>query len=656
MEEGENEAAVPPPPVGSVVEKLVNLVEEIAATSDYRNSYKKQFSNLSRRIKLLAPMFEELKESKVAIPVSALIATEKLNRALDLAKDLLLLGSKGSKIFLVLEQDQIMERFREVTSQLEQALDEISLDEFDISEEVKEQVELVCSQFKRAKERIDTTDVELYADLLVVYNMTTDAKVDPVILQKLAEKLQLITIADLKQESLTLHEMVSDDGDPGRVIEKMSMLLKRIKDFVLTHEPESGSLTTTNLGKIPIMPDDFRCPISLELMGDPVIVSTGQTYERECIEKWLEAGHNTCPKTQQKLSSTSLTPNYVLRSLIDQWCEANGMVPPKRPAQTGKPRSVCSAGEHVKVIDLVRKLSSQNLEDQRSAAGELRLFAKRNADNRICIAEAGAIPRLVGLLSTNDVCTQEHAVTALLNLSIYEENKGKIIISGAVPGIVHVLKKGSMEARENAAATLFSLSVVDRNKVIIGESGAIPLLVSLLNEGSQRGKKDAATALFNLCIYHSNKGRAVRSGVIKILMTLLLDPEGSMLDEALAIMAIISSHPEGKAAITAAEALPVLLHMIRCGSPRNKENAAAVLVQLCNGDQQQQHLAELQEQGMMMPLQEMIESGTDRGKRKAAVLLERMKRFLEQQKEAQAQMQEVADNLMDTTSSVLIDT
>ncbi|XP_074568270.1 protein spotted leaf 11-like [Curcuma longa] len=652
MEEGENEAPTPLP-VSSVVERLAALVEEIAAISDYRNSYKKQFFNLSRRIKLLAPMFEELKESKVLIPVSTLVAMEKLNRGLDFAKELLLLGSKGSKIFLVLERDQMMERFQDVTSQLEQALDEISLDEIDISDEVKEQVELVHSQFKRAKERIDTTDIELYADLLMVYNMTTDAKVDPIILRRLTEKLQLITIADLKQESLTLHEMVSDGGDPGEVIEKMSMLLKKIKDFVQTHEPELGFLTATDVGNTPVIPDDFRCPISLELMEDPVIVSTGQTYERGCIEKWLEAGHDTCPKTQQKLFSTSLTPNYVLRSLIDQWCETNGMDPPKRPAQTGKSQSVCSAGEHVKVVDLVRKLSSQNLEDQRSAAGELRLLAKRNADNRICIAEAGAIPILVSLLSTNDARTQEHAVTALLNLSIFEENKGKIIISGAVPGIVHVLKKGSMEARENAAATLFSLSVVDRNKMIIGDSGAIPPLVSLLSEGSQRGKKDAATALFNLCIYHGNKGRAVRSGAIQILMTLLTDSEGTMMDEALAIMAILSSHPEGKAAITAADALPVLVKVIKSGSPRNKENAAAVLVHLCNGEQQQQIVAELQEQGMMVPLQEMIESGTDRGKRKAAQLLERMKRFLEQQEEARsqaeaqsrAQMQEMADNL-----------
>ncbi|RHN81434.1 putative aminoacyltransferase, E1 ubiquitin-activating enzyme [Medicago truncatula] len=34
-----------------------------------------------------------------------------------------------------------------------------------------------------------------------------------------------------------------------------------------------------------VIPEDFRCPISLELREDPVIVSTGQTYERSCIQK-----------------------------------------------------------------------------------------------------------------------------------------------------------------------------------------------------------------------------------------------------------------------------------------------------------------------------------------------------------------------------------
>lgn len=315
------------------------------------------------------------------------------------------------------------------------------------------------------------------------------------------------------------------------------------------------------------------------------------------------------------------------------------MDPPQRPSKPNKPSSACSPAERENIDALICKLSSPDIEDQRLAAGEIRLLAKRNADNRICIAEAGAIPVLVNLLSTTDSRAQEHAVTALLNLSIYEDNKGIIISSDAVPGIVHVLRSGSMEARENAAATLFSLSVVDENKITIGASGAIPALVSLLNEGSQRGKKDAATALFNLCIYQGNKGRAVRAGVVPALMALLTEPAGLMVDEALAILAILSSHAECKVVIGALQAVPVLVDVIRSGSPRNKENAAAVLLHLCTGEQQQQHLAEAQERSVMEALLELASSGTDRGKRKAMQLLGRMSRFLEQQSQAEAQVQ-----------------
>ncbi|OVA18338.1 Armadillo [Macleaya cordata] len=637
----------------TLAQDLIDTVNEISAITDYRCAIKKQYCNLARRLKLLTPMFEEFKESKELISEDTIKSLISLKEALESAKELLKFGSEGSKIYLVLERDQIMNKFQEVTVQLEQALSAISYDKLDISDEVREQVELVLSQFRRAKGRVDTPDVELYEDLFSVYKQSSDGDIDPDVLRRLAEKLQLMGIADLTHESLALHEMVvASGGDPEESIEKMSMLLKKIKDFVQTDNPDmdapaNGNSHPSGVGeqvsdngspKSPVIPDDFRCPISLELMKDPVIVSTGQTYERACIEKWIEAGHGTCPKTQQTLSSTALTPNYVLRSLIAQWCEANGMEPPKRPGNSRPSKTIshCSPAERAKIDALIRKLASSNLEDQRSAAGELRLLAKQNADNRVCIAEAGAIPLLINLLCTSDPRTQEHAVTALLNLSICEENKGSIVTSGALPGIVHVLKKGSMEARENAAATLFSLSVVDDNKVAIGASGAIPALVVLLSEGRQRGKKDAATALFNLCIYQGNKGRAVRAGLVPTLMRLLTEPGGGMVDEALAILAILSSHSEGKAAIGAAEAMPVLVEVIRSGSPRNRENAAAVLVHMCSGDQQQ-YLAEAQELGIMAPLLDLVQNGTDRGKRKGRQLLERMNRFVEQQKQAQAQ-------------------
>ncbi|KAI4334516.1 hypothetical protein L6164_019199 [Bauhinia variegata] len=654
---------------GGLVQSLINLVNEIAVISDYRYTVKKQCCNLARRLKLLTPMFEEIRDSKEALLQDTLKVFVSLKEALESAKQLLRFGSEGSKIYMVLERDQIMNKFHDVTTRLEHALSKISYDKLDISDEVKEQVELVLAQFRRAKGRVDTPDVELHEDLVSLYNKNNDAATDPAVLKRLAEKLQLMGISDLTHESLALHEMVTTSGgDPGSSIEKMSMLLKKIKDYVQTEnlvmdDTVGGKGISSSCSKqgtneknhqSPVIPDDFRCPISLELMKDPVIVSTGQTYERSCIEKWLEAGHGTCPKTQQTLTSTVLTPNYVLRSLIAQWCEANGIEPPKRPSSSrlSKSTSSCSPAERSKIENLLRKLTSGNPEDKRSAAGEIRLLAKRNADNRVAIAEAGAIPVLVGLLSTPDSRTQEHAVTALLNLSICENNKGSIISSGAVPGIVHVLKKGSMEARENAAATLFSLSVIDENKVTIGSSGAIPPLVTLLSEGTQRGKKDAATALFNLCIYQGNKGKAVRAGVIPTLMRLLTEPGGGMVDEALAILAILASHPEGKAAIGAVEAVPALVEVIGNGSPRNKENAAAVLVHLCSGDQQ--YIAQAQKLGVMDPLLDLAHNGTDRGKRKAAQLLERINRFNEQQQqqqqeEVQTQTELEAQNL-DTRS------
>lgn len=341
----------------------------------------------------------------------------------------------------------------------------------------------------------------------------------------------------------------------------------------------------------------------------------------------MDAGHKTCPKTQQTLLHTAITPNYVLKSLIALWCESNGVELPKKQGNGKSKKPGCSVSDcdRASIDSLLEKLAKGSLEEQRAATGELRLLAKRNADNRVCIADAGAIPLLVELLSSPDPRTQEHAVTALLNLSINESNKGAIVIAGAIPDIVEVLKNGSMEARENAAATLFSLSVVDENKVQIGAAGAIPALINLLCEGTPRGKKDAATAIFNLSIYQGNKARAVRAGIVTPLMRLLKDAGSGMVDEALAILAILASHQEGKMAIAQAEAIPILVEVIRTGFPRNRENAAAVLWSLCTGDLQQLKLA--RELGAEEALKELSENGTDRAKRKAGNVLELLQRI-----------------------------
>ena len=74
-----------------------------------------------------------------------------------------------------------------------------------------------------------------------------------------------------------------------------------------------------------LAPSSFYCPISMELMSDPVVLATGHTYERVCIERWLQQGNRTCPVTGMRLRHLELTPNFALRVAVQvSWPKANG--------------------------------------------------------------------------------------------------------------------------------------------------------------------------------------------------------------------------------------------------------------------------------------------------------------------------------------------
>ena len=82
----------------------------------------------------------------------------------------------------------------------------------------------------------------------------------------------------------------------------------------------------SNILRKAVPPEEFRCPISSRLMYDPVVIASGQSYERMWIQKWFDEGHDTCPKTNMKLMHMSLTPNVGMKDLISRWCTQNGVV------------------------------------------------------------------------------------------------------------------------------------------------------------------------------------------------------------------------------------------------------------------------------------------------------------------------------------------
>ncbi|KAG4389219.1 hypothetical protein AAZX31_06G042600 [Glycine max] len=271
------------------------------------------------------------------------------------------------------------------------------------------------------------------------------------------------------------------------------------------------------------------------------------------------------------------------------------------------------------IRQLVLKLVSCSIEEQKQATMEIRLLAKNKQENRPKIAKAGAIQPLISLLPSSDLQLQEYVVTAILNLSLCDENKELIASHGAVKALVAPLERGTATAKENAACALVRLSHNrEEEKVAIGRAGAIPHLVKLLEGGGLRGKKDAATALYALCSAKENKVRAVRAGIMRGLVELMADLGSSMVDKAVYVVSVVVGVAEARAALVEEGGIPVLVEIVEVGTQRQKDIAAGVLLQIC--EESVVYRTMVSREGAIPPLVALSQSNSNRAKQKVTLL------------------------------------
>lgn len=121
---------------------------------------------------------------------------------------------------------------------------------------------------------------------------------------------------------------------------KENIIPNPIKSDLKSQKPLKQEDVSTSIVSPPL---EFLCPISSELMLDPVIISSGQTYERENIKNWFEQGNDTCPRTKIKLDNFAIIPNNAMKDLIEGWHKDHCMKS-SRPdeVQSAKVKSVIS--------------------------------------------------------------------------------------------------------------------------------------------------------------------------------------------------------------------------------------------------------------------------------------------------------------------------
>ncbi|CAL8466673.1 g6209 [Coccomyxa elongata] len=111
---------------------------------------------------------------------------------------------------------------------------------------------------------------------------------------------------------LALRCTAEDPGSRPRLASDVLPALSR-----LSGRAESAVRLTTGAAADP--PGMLICPITQELLNDPVVAADGFTYSRAAIDQWLRSGHDTSPMTNLRLAHKHLTPNYTLRSVVLEW-------------------------------------------------------------------------------------------------------------------------------------------------------------------------------------------------------------------------------------------------------------------------------------------------------------------------------------------------
>ncbi|CAI9097591.1 OLC1v1034060C1 [Oldenlandia corymbosa var. corymbosa] len=284
------------------------------------------------------------------------------------------------------------------------------------------------------------------------------------------------------------------------------------------------------------VPPFFLCPISLEIMKDPVTVSTGITYDRESIEKWLFSQKNTtCPVTKQELPDSELTPNITLRRVIQAWCTVNAssndgierFPTPKAPISKAQ------------LLKLLNEAHNQSPQIQMKYLKRLRSIASHNETNKRCMEMVGTadfLASIVNKVGESEGCTtssseltkaSDEALSLLCHIQLSEDGLKSLFLrnSRLMESLVRVMQRGSYESRAYAVMLLKSMSdVMDPAQMTGLKSEFFVELVQILNDQiSQKASKSALKLLMNVCPGGRNRIKAVEAGLVQVLIDLLVD-------------------------------------------------------------------------------------------------------------------------------------
>ncbi|CAN0863868.1 U-box domain-containing protein 4 [Linum grandiflorum] len=630
----------------SLLKVLLNNISSFSHLSSFENVNsgvaQKYFQKAEEIFKLLRPILDSVVDCEIASNEVLHKGFSELSQYIDELRELFeTCQPLSSKVYLALQTESLLSKIRNSGLDIFEFLK--STDEHLPEELSSSSIEFCIQKIKQlGLEQTSSTVKEALNDQ--VENVGTGSD----ILVRIAESLSLRTNQEILIEAVALEklketaEQAEKNGEVEFFDQLIALVTRMHERLVVIKQSQSSS-------PVPI-PPDFCCPLSLELMTDPVIVASGQTYERAFIKSWIELGLTVCPKTRHTLGHTNLIPNYTVKALIANWCDINKVKLPD-PVKTRQPitaeptKSVSSSGfspagflregrSPIRSPIHPRSTSDSSLygivgNGQGHDIGAEERFGNSEesiidsivqpsaSPSRMDVSDASASasgPITNGTYSRGSSGDASDSLEVSNHLTSYNSDT-----SGEVKAEPLVVSAASNSSR---AEPIFSPRFVDGARSrgqSLWRQTQVKKLVEDLKSVSIDTQREATEQL-RLLAKHNMDNRIViaNSEAITLLVNLLRSTDMKIQENAVTALLNLSINDNNKTAIADAEAIEPLIYVLETGSPEAKENSAATLLNLSINNANKTAIVEAE---AIAPLIHVLETGSSKGKENSAATL-----------------------------------
>ena len=299
----------------NVALKVVDGIVDHAARAVANTEDCKLLAALAEQTK---PFLQALEQHPVDDP-SLQTALDLVFSALDEADCVIETCCKSTYLTAMFCARKNSEMLKHAAQKLEHALQQVPLTNLPVTGEIHECMNALADELRRAK--FDSVAASTHQARILKEemenafnkNLKGTEEMKSIIVDMMTEHSK--TVEARLQDLLVLKDYIREarrDKDTQQEFE-----LQQIIDVISESIQQKETAPSSHPGDA-VLADQLRCPISTEIMKDPVVLKdSGVTYDRDSIVKWLERGHREDPITKTEIRSGDLIPNRLVESILN---------------------------------------------------------------------------------------------------------------------------------------------------------------------------------------------------------------------------------------------------------------------------------------------------------------------------------------------------